>query len=97
MSERPIAVAVRYCCRPRHLRRTLTIAVVVGVITAVTAINQLDVILGGEATAVTAVKAGMNFVVPFIVSNVGLLSGRSSARPGDAAPLDAKTPGRGTP
>ena len=53
MSERPIAVAVRYCCRPRHLRRTLTIAVVVGVITAVTATNQLDVILGGEATAVT--------------------------------------------
>ena len=77
MSERPIAVAVRYCCRPHHLRRTLTIAVVVGVI--LTAINQLDVILGGEATAVTAVKAGMNFVVPFIVSNVGLLSGRSSA------------------
>ncbi len=77
VSERPIAAAMRYCCRPRHLRRTLTIAVVVGVI--LTAINQLDVILGGEATAVTAVKAGMNFVVPFIVSNVGLLSGRSSA------------------
>ena len=95
MSERPIAVAVRYCCRPRHLRRTLTIAVVVGVI--LTAINQLDVILGGEATAVTAVKAGMNFVVPFIVSNVGLLSGRSSAQVRDAAPQDAKTPCRGTP
>ena len=95
MSERPIAVAVRYCCRPRHLRRTLTIAVVVGVI--LTAINQLDVILGGEATAVTAVKAGMNFVVPFIVSNVGLLSGRSSAQAREAAPQDAKTPCRGTP
>ena len=95
MSERRIAVAVRYCCRPRHLRRTLTIAVVVGVI--LTAINQLDVILGGEATAVTAVKAGMNFVVPFIVSNVGLLSGRASAQACDAAPQDAKTPCRGTP
>ncbi|MDP9386074.1 MAG: hypothetical protein M3P50_12775 [Actinomycetota bacterium] len=44
-----------------------------------TAINQLDVILAGEATAVTAVKAGMNFLVPFVVSNLGLLSGRSSS------------------
>ncbi len=95
MSERPIAVAVRFCCRPRHLRRTLRIAVVVGVF--LTAINQLDVILGGEATAVTAVQAGMNFVVPFIVSNVGLLSGRSSAPTSDEDPQDAKPPGRPTP
>jgi hypothetical protein len=49
---------------------------VVGLV--LTAINQLDVILRGDATAVTVVKCGLNFVVPFIVSNLGLLSGRGS-------------------
>ena len=67
--------ALAYCARPRHLRRTIRIALVVGVV--LTAINQLDVILRGDATAITGVKVGLNFVVPFVVSNVGLLSGRS--------------------
>jgi hypothetical protein len=66
--------ALEYCARPDHLRRTLTIAIVVGVV--LTAINQLDVVLRGEATAVTYVKCAMNFVVPFVVSNLGLVSGR---------------------
>ena len=66
--------AVAYCCRPRHLRRTLRIALVVGIV--LTAINQLDVILRGDATAATAIKTALNFVVPFVVSNLGLLSGR---------------------
>jgi len=38
-----------------------------------TAINQLDVILSGDATASTWVKCGLNFVV----SNLGMLSGRA--------------------
>jgi hypothetical protein len=41
-----------------------------------TSINQLDVILRGDDNAVTFIKCGMNFVVPFVVSNLGLLSGR---------------------
>jgi len=41
-----------------------------------TSINQLDVILRGDASTATWVKCGMNFLVPFIVSNLGLLSGR---------------------
>jgi len=41
-----------------------------------TAINQLDVLLGGDATALTYVRCAMNFVVPFVVSNLGLLAGR---------------------
>ncbi|MFL5894688.1 MAG: nitrate/nitrite transporter NrtS [Thermoleophilaceae bacterium] len=51
-------------------------ALVVGVV--LTTINQLDVILAGDATAVTWVNCGLNFVVPFVVSNLGLLSGRQS-------------------
>lgn len=66
--------ALRYCLRGEHLRRTLTIALVVGVI--LTCINQLDVILGGRATTATWAKSMANFVVPFVVSNLGLLSGR---------------------
>jgi len=57
-----------------HLRRTLRIAFVVGLV--LTAINQLDVILRGDATTLTWVKTGLNFCVPFVVSNLGLLAGR---------------------
>ena len=66
--------ALRYCSRREHLRRTLAIALVVGVI--LNAINQLDVILAGDASVATWVKAATNFLVPFVVSNLGLLSGR---------------------
>lgn len=55
---------------------------VVGVV--LTTVNQLDVILGGDATTVTWLKCGMNSVVPFVAANLGLLSGRRSAPP-DAA------------
>lgn len=68
--------ALAYCARPEHLRRTVRIAIVVGLL--LTVINQLDVILRGDATAATWVKCGLNFVVPFVVSNLGLLSGRTS-------------------
>ena len=66
--------ALAYCFRREHLRRTLRIALVVGIV--LTAINQLDVMLRGEATAITWVKTGLNFCVPFVVSNLGLLAGR---------------------
>jgi hypothetical protein len=52
----------------------MRIALVVG--TVLTIINQADVILGGDATTVTWVKAGLNYCVPFIVSNLGLLAGK---------------------
>jgi hypothetical protein len=68
--------ALRYCRQRRHLRRTVRIALVVGVV--LTAINQLDVIVSGDATTTTWVKCGLNFLVPFVVSNLGLLSGRAT-------------------
>jgi hypothetical protein len=66
--------ALAYCARREHLRRTLRIALVVGIV--LTMINQLDVIARGEASSLTWVKCGLNFVVPFVVSNLGLLAGR---------------------
>jgi hypothetical protein len=68
---------VRFCCRRRNLRRTIRIALVVGVL--LTVINQGTVIADGHATTATWLRCVLNFVVPFLVSNAGLLSGR---RPG---------------
>lgn len=64
------------CAQPHHLRRTLTIALIVGLV--LTAINHGDAIVSGAATGETAVKTALNFVVPFVVSNLGLLSGQPS-------------------
>ena len=66
--------ACAYCVQRRHLRRTASIALVVGVI--LTAINQSGVIASGHATTATWVRCGLNFVVPFLVSDAGLLSAR---------------------
>jgi len=66
--------ALRICFRREHLRRTVKIALIVG--TLLTLINQLDVIVNGDATTITWVKAGLNYCVPFIVSNLGLLAGK---------------------
>jgi hypothetical protein len=75
--------ALRIVMRPEHLRRTVRIALVVG--TILTLINQADVIAGGDATTVTWLKAGANYVVPFIVSNLGLLAGKRAEREREAA------------
>jgi hypothetical protein len=63
-----------FCLQRRNVRRTLRIALVVGVV--LTLINQGGVITAGHATTATWVRCGLNFVVPFLVSNAGLLSGR---------------------
>ena len=76
--ERGWRAALAYVLRREHLRRTVRIALVVGIL--LTAVNQLDVIVRGDTTAITWIKCGTNFVVPFIVSNLGLLSGRARPR-----------------
>jgi hypothetical protein len=75
--------ALRIVMRREHLRRTVRIALVVG--TILTLINQADVIARGDATAITWVKAGANFVVPFVVSNLGLLAGKRAEREAEGA------------
>jgi hypothetical protein len=57
---------------PVHLRRTLAVALVVGTILFL--VNQLDVVLSGDATTVTWIKVVVTFVVPFCVANFGVLS-----------------------
>jgi hypothetical protein len=70
--------ALRIVFMREHLRRTLRIALVVGLV--LTAINQLDVILKGDATTITWAKTVLNFCVPFVVSNLGLLAGKRAER-----------------
>jgi len=67
--EKPALVVTR----PHHLYRTVTIALVVG--TILVAINQLDVVLRGDADTVTWIKTAVTYVVPFCVSSAGLLVG----------------------
>jgi hypothetical protein len=66
--------ALRYCAQREHLRRTVKIALVVGLV--LTGINEGDVIAAGHTTVATSVKIVLNFCVPFVVSNLGLLAGR---------------------
>lgn len=65
---------------PAHLRKTLKIALIVGCV--LTTINQADVFFSGDATLATFVKTGLNFCVPFVVSNLGLLAGKRAEEEG---------------
>jgi hypothetical protein len=67
---------------PPHLRKTAAIALIVG--TLLFLINQLDVVLRGDATAVVWIKASTTYLVPFCVSNAGVLV--ASRRPMIARP-----------
>ena len=78
-ADRCRRIAGRACGKLRLLRPAAPpaphrIALVVGVI--LTAINQSGVIASGHATTATWVRCGLNFVVPFLVSDAGLLSAR---------------------
>ena len=66
--------ALRVILYRPHLVRTVITALIVGSI--LFAINQLDVVLAGHATTGTWIKAGVTYLVPFTVANVGLLFGR---------------------
>jgi len=65
---REALVVVRF--RP-HLLKTIRVALIVG--TIIFSINQLDVVLRGKATAVTYMKSALTYLVPFCVSNYGIL------------------------
>ena len=88
-----VQAAVAYCLVPSHLRRTVTIALVVG--TILTLVNQGDVMLAGHVSAAIALKVAANFAIPFVVSNLGLLSGRQGQDDGvGSAERGSQDPGR---
>ena len=70
--------ALRVVAYRPHLVRTVRIALIVG--TLLFAINQLDVVVRGQATAWVWFKTGLTFIVPFCVSNLGILVATSERR-----------------
>ena len=62
---------MRVVLLPAHLKRSAATALIVG--TILFAINQLNVVIDGQATAVTWIKTGVTYLVPFAVANVGIL------------------------
>jgi hypothetical protein len=64
-----------------HLRKTVSIALAVG--SVLFCINQLDVVLRGDANAAVWIKGAITYVVPFVVSNLGVLV--ASRRPPPAS------------
>ena len=54
-----------------HLHNTVVIALVVG--TILFCINQLDVVLRGDADVGVWIKSVTTYLVPFCVSNAGVL------------------------
>ena len=66
------------CWKPENLRRTVLIALVVGMI--FTLVNQLPELLRGDGNWVTGVKLAINFGVPFVVSNLGVLTAARTGR-----------------
>ncbi|HET7556732.1 MAG TPA: nitrate/nitrite transporter NrtS [Rhodanobacteraceae bacterium] len=60
--------------QPVHLRRTALVALVVG--TWLTAFNHGDELLRGGLDTRLAAKIALDYLTPFVVSNVGLLARR---------------------
>ena len=65
--------------RPAHLKRTIAVALVVG--TILFCINQLDVVVRGQATVVVWLKSALTYLVPFCVSNYGIAVATHRRRP----------------
>ncbi len=65
---------LKTCLYPPHLRRTGSIALVVG--TWLTLFNQGDVIWTGQLGGWIWIKIVLNYLTPFAVANLGLLSKR---------------------
>lgn len=69
---RPLLAAVKVCCRWHHLKATGGIALLVG--TWLTLVNQADVIATQGFDTTLLVKIALNYLTPFVVSNLGLLA-----------------------
>jgi len=63
--------AVGVVAQGANVLKTALIAVVVG--TVLFCINQLDVVLRGDATAAVWIKSVITYLVPFGVANAGVL------------------------
>ena len=61
----------RVIAHPPYLKKTVQIALIVGAL--LFAINHLDEVIQGRATRAMWIKGAATFLVPFCVSNLGVL------------------------
>ena len=88
-----VSLALEVCRAGPTLRRTLRIAAVVGLL--LSAINEGDNLMRGTVSAAIAIKIVFNFLVPFVVSNLGVLAGTAdvaAAHPASAAKPPTSAP-----
>jgi hypothetical protein len=64
--------AVSVVIAPQHLKRTISVALIVG--STFFAMNQLSVIVAGRASTIVWLKAALTYLTPLLVSNFGVLS-----------------------
>jgi hypothetical protein len=64
--------------RGRTARVAVSVAAAGG--TVISAVNQVDVIIDGQATGITRVRIAVNYLVPYIVASVAYLSACRSGR-----------------
>ncbi len=69
-----LQTVVRVIIEPAHLRRTGLVALIVG--SWLTAFNLGDLLLHGPLTLALTVKILLNYLTPFVVANLGLISRR---------------------
>lgn len=67
-----VGEALRLVTLGYTFRTCFRVALVVGTLLSV--VNQGSVILAGEATALTAVRIAINYLIPFVVSSIGYLA-----------------------
>ena len=64
--------AVRLIVTGATFHTASRVAAVVG--TLLTVVNQAGIILGGEATWVTAIRVMFNYLIPYVVASIGYLA-----------------------
>lgn len=78
---RAVTRIARTCLKREHLSRTATITIVVG--SWLTLFNQGDTIAAVGVDVLLAAKVGLNYLTPFVVANLGLLSRKRAVGDGD--------------
>ena len=64
--------AIEVVVAPQHLKRTVSIALIVG--STFFAMNQFSVIVAERADAIVWLKVALTYLTPLFVSNFGVLS-----------------------
>lgn len=72
MEQSSVRELIAVALRPAHLRRTALVALVVG--SWLTAFNHGDELLRGGLDTRLAAKIALDYLTPFVVSNLGLLA-----------------------